>query len=392
MSSSDRLLGMDRNISRRDFINGVAAAGAAWALPSSARTLAAIDPDPSNPYPPERMGMRGSHPGSFESAHALRDTRQLDLSAAKDTGETYDLVIVGGGISGLSAAHYFMKSVGDGARILILDNHDDFGGHAKRNEISVKGRTVVLNGGTLEIESPGRYNRYAMEMFADIGVDLERYIHANATNHELYASLGMRSSYFFEKETFGSDRLIVEPPAAGGHEGRRHFSAEYLRHMPISNQAKADLLRLEDPDQPDYLGHLGHPQHAGEEQEGGDAQHPLQDQDQRGQQEAVLRVGREEDVCQFGHDQRGQTADGGLAEQRHDLTGVGLDQQLTVAVGGEEGAAGVARCKAAPLSPSAIPMITCGVESTVERINAARAPAPVEKIAIRAGVRVSDSA
>src|ERR1700677_541222 len=127
---------MDRDISRRDFINGVAMAAGSLALPMSAfASEAEYSAEPLNPYPPARMGMRGSHAGSFEAAHALRDSRHVDLSGAARTGETYDLIVVGGGLSGLGAAHYFLKNVGRDAKVLVLDNHDDFGGHAKRNDV-----------------------------------------------------------------------------------------------------------------------------------------------------------------------------------------------------------------------------------------------------------------
>lgn len=272
MKNDDRSLGMNRDISRRDFVNGVAVAagvaatgglgafggaqsafGAGAAADAAATGAVAADAD----YPPERLGLRGSHPGSFEAAHALRDSRHADLSGAENTGETYDLVIVGGGLSGLGAAHYFLKNVGRDARVLVLDNHDDFGGHAKRNELVYQGKMLALNGGTLEIESPGRYNQWARQLLDDIGVDLERYKKANEANDRLYASFGLRSGHFFDKQTFGVDRLVVAPPRREGADaGRRRFSAEYLRAMPISEQAKRDLLRLEDPDQPDYLAGL----------------------------------------------------------------------------------------------------------------------------------------
>src|SRR5450432_4269271 len=132
----DRRLGMDQPITRRDFLNGIAMGAAAAA---SGPLLAA---SPSNPaaqdafgyYPPLLTGLRGSHPGSFEDAHALRDGRTWP--AATDTGEEYDLIIVGAGLSGLAAAHFYRAQTSAKSRILILDNHDDFGGHAKRNEFN----------------------------------------------------------------------------------------------------------------------------------------------------------------------------------------------------------------------------------------------------------------
>jgi spermidine dehydrogenase len=131
MNKNDRTLGMNRFITRRDFINGVSAALAGSML-SPLRALTSEEeysPERSSDYyPPTRTGMRGSHPGSFEVAHKIRDQRGWDLSTAIDARETYDLVIVGGGISGLSAAHFFLKDAGRDAKVLVLDNHDDFGG------------------------------------------------------------------------------------------------------------------------------------------------------------------------------------------------------------------------------------------------------------------------
>ena len=144
-------------------------------------------------------------------AHELRDGRGLDLSAVSHTGETYDLVVVGGGLSGLAAAYYFVTSVGRSARVLVLDNHDDFGGHAKRNEFVVDGKLLALNGGTLNIESPLRYNLPSRQLLEGIGVDLDRFTAANTANRSLYSSLGLRGGHFFDKETWGADRLVVRP-------------------------------------------------------------------------------------------------------------------------------------------------------------------------------------
>src|SRR5580704_18302934 len=157
----DRELGMGRAITRRDFLNGVAigVGGALGGGVLGAETLlaaAAFDdfaPEKAKDYyPPALMGMRGNHDGTFTFAHRLRDGESWDADgAAAKTGEIYDLVVVGGGISGLAAAYFYRKNAGHDARILILDNHDDFGGHAKRNEFRAGNRMVLSYGGTQSI-------------------------------------------------------------------------------------------------------------------------------------------------------------------------------------------------------------------------------------------------
>src|SRR5450631_3684153 len=167
----DRRLGMDQPITRRDFLNGIAMGATAAA---SAPLFAASLPDPAAQdafgyYPPLLTGLRGSHPGSFEDAHALRDGRTWP--AAADTGEEYDLIVVGGGISGLAAAHFY-RTKAPKSRVLILDNHDDFGGHAKRNEFNLDGHLHLMNGGTLEIDSPRPYSPVAAGLLKTLGVDV----------------------------------------------------------------------------------------------------------------------------------------------------------------------------------------------------------------------------
>jgi spermidine dehydrogenase len=145
-----RELGMHRDITRRDFINGIAIS----LLGASTPRVFARAPLPADYYPPSLTGLRGSHAGSFEVAHGLRggglhNFPRLD----SDTGEAYDLVVVGGGLSGLSAAIFFRESFGDDKKVLILDNHDDFGGHAKRNEFRHDGRLFIGYGGTMGIST-----------------------------------------------------------------------------------------------------------------------------------------------------------------------------------------------------------------------------------------------
>jgi len=137
---SDRELGMNRIIPRRDFLNGAAMTIGAAVLPQSIHgheTSADEAQNRSGYNPPISTGLRGSHPGSFEIAHSLRDgTFWKEAPSPELLDEKYDLIIVGCGISGLASAHFYRERAGANAKVLILENHDDFGGHAKRNEFS----------------------------------------------------------------------------------------------------------------------------------------------------------------------------------------------------------------------------------------------------------------
>ncbi len=217
MNRRDRELGMDRDITRRDFLSGVNIAVTASLLSTPlAQALAALEGSAgdasaqmmSGYYPPVRDGLRGSHPGSFEVAHSMRDgARWENPDDSVDTGEEYDLVVVGGGISGLAAAYFYQKEVGPDAKILIVDNHDDFGGHAKRNEFHYKGRMLVDLGGAEYIERPWGYPDNAAALLKDLGVDVG--LAKQVYDHDLYRSLGLRGGVFFDKETFGANRLVA---------------------------------------------------------------------------------------------------------------------------------------------------------------------------------------
>ncbi|MDH4047711.1 MAG: NAD(P)/FAD-dependent oxidoreductase [Gammaproteobacteria bacterium] len=228
-SATDRQLGMDTEISRRDFLNGAAVAvGASW-LPWMDAAAGAGSQDVPGYYPPELTGMRGAHAGSFETAHLVRDGQTFD---GDDTGERYDLVVVGGGISGLAAAYYYREAHGPDARILILDNHDDFGGHAKRNEFRIGERHIIGYGGTMLIEAPAGYPAVAKQLLRDLGIETERFY--RYFDRDLYSSLGLSEGLFLDKETFGSDFLAVGDLA----------DPATLADSPLSEKARADLNRL----------------------------------------------------------------------------------------------------------------------------------------------------
>jgi spermidine dehydrogenase len=246
----DKELGMGRAITRRDFLNGVALTAGAAMLPAGLLAAADIPPgrEKSDYYPPALTGLRGSHVGSFETAHSLRDGTFWDQAGKPvDTGEIYDLVIVGGGISGLSAAHFFRKAMGPKARVLILDNHDDFGGHAKRNEFHSGRRTMLGFGGTFSIESPAPYSPVAQSLIKELGIDVPSY--SKYANKNLYHSFGLSPKVFFDKETFGADKLATNPlPRLGGEnedeEARARVVQTFLQEAPLSESAKGDFRRL----------------------------------------------------------------------------------------------------------------------------------------------------
>src|SRR5262249_14254272 len=179
---------------------------AGWANPPLA--LAAADATAAETgadYPPVKTGLRGQYPGSFEVAHQARDGVFNGQLSAEDTGEHYDLVVVGAGISGLATAWFFHKALGDDCRVLILDNHDDFGGHAKRNEFRHNGRTYVSYGGTMSIETPFPYSFTAKALVAELGIDVASY--PRLEQPQVYA--GLELGMFFDREHFAADRVVT---------------------------------------------------------------------------------------------------------------------------------------------------------------------------------------
>ena len=231
-------------ISRRDFLNGMALTIAAGLTPA-----AQIAAEPAR-YPPALTGLRGQHAGSFETAHAQARGAGFALDGLP-VEERYDLVVVGGGISGLSAAWFYRRAAGPSARILVLDNHDDFGGHAKRNEFTLDGRRVIGYGGSESIDSPNtKYSEVAKGLLRDLGVTVERF--ETAFERTLYPSLGLARGTFFAREAFGRDMLVAgEPPAGGIDEAGRRLAnakpfAEFVSAFPVSDASKAQLIALYD--------------------------------------------------------------------------------------------------------------------------------------------------
>jgi spermidine dehydrogenase len=232
---------MPDTISRRDFLSGTALVIAGGLSP-----LAQLRAGPVRYYPPALTGLRGSHPGSFEVAHQVgREGRSFDISGLA-VEENFDLVVVGGGISGLAAAWFYREAHGSASRILIIDNHDDFGGHAKRNEFRVGDRLLLGYGGTESLQSPrALFSKTVNRLIQTLGVDINRW--DTAFDGKLYASLGLTKGVYFDRETFGVDRLVVGSPiVTGGDSMPSHGKARPIEavvaEFPMSDDAKARLI------------------------------------------------------------------------------------------------------------------------------------------------------
>jgi spermidine dehydrogenase len=240
MSKSDRQLGMSRNITRRDFIHGTGLVALTLGLPSG---VAGGQPSPapaetaSRYYPPTLTGLRGSHPGSFEVAHELAlESKHFD--SGEDLGEEYDLVVVGGGISGLAAAYFYRQRFGKDSRILILENHEDFGGHATRNEFHQGGPMRLVWGGDFNLEYSA-FSERGNALLSELGVDIGRLLEHNDFNYGDDGELG--SAIYFDAETYGRDVLI---PGFTPRWGDFASILEKIDAVPLSQKSRDSLKRF----------------------------------------------------------------------------------------------------------------------------------------------------
>jgi spermidine dehydrogenase len=234
-------------IARRDFINGTLMVAGASMLPfksTSQAVMAALKP---SYYPPALTGLRGSHPGSNEHAHSQAWTKQIDWGPTTDLKEEYDLVVVGGGLSGLSAAYFYQQEHGRDKKVLILDNHDDFGGHAKRNEHTIDGVTRISYGGSQSLVQPNHAHEIVRNLLEDIGGNLG--IFKTAYDTDFFKRHNLGAVTYFNKRIFGEDKVVKHPfcDYPGFVEGllRPTLSHEKAaQQSPLSKKGKQQLLRV----------------------------------------------------------------------------------------------------------------------------------------------------
>ena len=230
------------NITRRDFMNGVAMGLTAGTAVSPLELLAMNRQSSTDTlYPPELIGMRGSHPGSFEVAHALARNGARWTEPIDQTDRNYDLVIVGGGISGLSAAHLYKQRHGKDSRILILDNHDDFGGHAKRNEFTVDGKQLICYGGSQSIAEPSSWSPVGKKLLKDVGIHTERFYDYFDRNYFKDRKLGR--GLYFSRDQYGKDYVSDNILGAEIKDNEEEI-IDLINAYPIAEASKTALIKL----------------------------------------------------------------------------------------------------------------------------------------------------
>lgn len=221
-------------------MNGIALGVAAGAALSPLELLA-MAAKKGVSYPPALTGMRGNHPGSFEVAHALSRSGAMWPRPDRLTDSVYDLVVVGGGISGLSAALFYRQRVGPNAKVLILDNHDDFGGHAKRNEFDVDGKQLIGYGGSQSIDTPGRYSQAAKRLMGDLSIHTERFY--DYFDQDYFHDRTLGRGIYFSEEKYGADSVQPNVTSIFGGGDALDVPA-IVANYPLSDESRASMIRL----------------------------------------------------------------------------------------------------------------------------------------------------
>jgi spermidine dehydrogenase len=245
--------GADGDITRRDFVKGTLVGSGAALLTMPAPITAALrdkSVHPWNGYPGigDYARANGNTENARTAAHLIRD-QKVDglLDKVIDTGESYDLIVVGGGFAGLSAVRTFLKEAKPSQKCLLLENHALPGGEAKRNEFFVDGYRISGPQGSNLTVVPSEKGSWYDELWSDLGIPRapqfqkleghEGEIRISPTNYMPMFAIAEQTAnagYFFDKETFGLEASYWDIDS----------SVNDYNSTPFSEAEKTDLRRL----------------------------------------------------------------------------------------------------------------------------------------------------
>ena len=242
--SEDWALGMDQQISRRDFLNATLLASGGL-LMGSASPLQLLSEDDWTGYGGvgDYSRSNGNTYEIVQAGHRIRDGEFETIPAAAiDTREVFDCVIVGGGISGLAAALFFLRQAGKNRNCLLLDNHPIFGGEAKGNEFLVDGHRLLAHQGSAVyfVQYP---HSFIARFYDSIGLKAPKLQYQSwaGSSPEMQLSKTPYDMVGSEPATYG----FYFGPKFGQKPGSWLIDpwGKELEGAPISEAARAELLR-----------------------------------------------------------------------------------------------------------------------------------------------------
>lgn len=245
----DSQLGAD--ITRRDFVNGTLVGVGATLLGAAAPASGAgPKPMPAVVDPWTGYGGVGDYANSNGNVASVRDAAHLirdGLSSSmmddiEDTGEEYDMVIIGGGFSGVGAAYQFHKDTDGRGKCLILENHPVFGGEAKQNEFDVDGYRLIAPQGSNDFGPPDKNDDGLIgDIYRDTGLPFEYEVVAeNAENTSVKAPLEHFYGIYWNEERYDTGYFMGSDAESSWVINPR---SDQLKRMPWSDEFKAELNR-----------------------------------------------------------------------------------------------------------------------------------------------------
>ena len=196
----------------------------------------------------------GNVASTRDAAHLIRDADIKELvKTAEETNEEYDMVVIGGGFSGIGSAYEFKKVYGDKKKCLILENHPVFGGEAKLNEFDVDGYRIFAPQGSNDFGLPNKNDQSLIaEIYRNTGLPFElKFVDKNPAISKVDTPLDNYYGVFWEEERYDTGYFMGKNAADPWIINPRK---DKLIRMPWSKKFKAELNRAFDDKESHFKG------------------------------------------------------------------------------------------------------------------------------------------